>query len=262
MEKYLTAQVSECKNKILLTYTDLIVCYENSRQLFDSILEPKVSGTLRSCSQLVAYNYDSVIAIWEIVSLDGTLLYSSDKYRQNNQWILDLSTLNMQPGTQFKFRANLETITTEYSTDTFVYEPETYTLYYCYRSEGGGDTALDFLAIVESPLSPPVLKCSAISVHNDAMVMTKYELRLISTGKTFYTSGRYNLNDNWNKKFSDLSITAGTQFKLHSGIIAGSDSEGYVVMEYDPTSTTTAIFTLGGVTANTITMYGKPDYVH
>ena len=110
---------------------------------------------------------------------------------------------------------------------------------------------------ISSPSSPPVLNCSAISVYNDGSVSTKWDLISVATGKKIYTSGSYFVGGTWKKSLASLSITAGTQLILHASV-AGKDSEAYAILQYTPTSSTTATFTLGGNAFITVTMYGNP----
>lgn len=251
-------EISSCKNDMLSNYKDLIVAYENSRQLYEKVIDEYVAGTSQ-CSQLVGYVYTASLINWRIVLLDGTEVYSSSDKLEWETWILDLSTLKLEPGTQFKLSAS-SGIDNDNFSGILEYIPNSNTSYYCYNFRSSQSNNIHHLGTISSPTSPPILKCSSISAHLDATFITKYELRAVDGSGTIYTSGRYRKGSNWNADLSKLNIQPGTKFRLHSGVIAGSDSEAYVILEYDPTSTTTANFTLTGITAKTCTLYGTPWY--
>ena len=113
--------------------------------------------------------------------------------------------------------------------------PTSNTVYfkYCYNTD---HYSPEYCGMVNSPLSPPVLKCSGLLINNYAKVHTRYAFRIASTNENIYiTSQKYTRGDLWTFSLSDLSINPGTKLKVHADVISGNDSEPYMILEYDPT---------------------------
>ena len=209
-------------------------------------------STILNCSQIVGYNNAVGVIRYEleIINIENTEAVSIFVSEALSEWQtmkVNLDTLNIIPGTELYLKAVPNVRHEEYVLERIIYTPNSNTVYFEYIHEGIGYYP-EYRGMVKSPLSPPVLKCSSVTVYNDSKQWTKYELRLPNSGSALYSSGRCRLNSTWTLNLLNLSILPGTPFILHAGVIAGADCDGYVVIEYDPTITTasTAKFTLVG----------------
>ena len=233
LEKYVE-RIKDSKNKLFKNYKGLIVSYEDSRQIYEKLIHEyensNLSTTVTPCSQIVGYNDGRVIVRWIIESLDGTSIYESGNLDIYQTKVINISSLSLQPGTQFKVKAIAVGTDSEPTSSILEYIPSSNTAYY----EMTDDLHLAYNGVVPSPLTPPVLKCATIFVNHNALVVAKYELRYANGSGTIYTSGKHNLNDKWSKNLSELNIAPGTQLKLHANVSAGDDSDAYLIIEYDP----------------------------
>ena len=87
------------------------------------------------------------------------IAYKNDNFTHYKTMVLNLS--------QFVLKTNGKS-----SAEILQYAPSSYTVYYEYNNN------IKYNGLISSPLSPPVLKCSSLSVHSTAVVLTKYEIRL------------------------------------------------------------------------------------
>ena len=104
-------QIAEYKNAMLNDYKNLIVCYENLRQLHESILQQYIYEDPIEpikCSGIYAQNNSATVTRWALINLDGTMIYQSDRYTVKQTCKIDLRNQNRLPGIQFYLKANTQ----------------------------------------------------------------------------------------------------------------------------------------------------------
>lgn len=191
------------------------------------------------CSQMVGYNNAVAVMRYKIQTIVNSkliVLYTSPSLSEWQTMKVNLDTLNIAPGTPLYVTAIPNVRHSEDLLETIIYTPNSNTIYFEYiHTDNPPYYYPVYNGMVKSPLSPPVLKCSYLYVLCDAGVNTRYELRLASTNERLFETGiTYDRDDTWLFALSDLSLVPGTKLKLHAGVIAGKDSEPYVILQYDP----------------------------
>ena len=107
-ENYIT-QINEYKNVILNKYKNLLVAYEESRQLYENILTELGDSTEPvKCAGIYAENNSATVTRWALIKLDGAVMYQSDKYKVKETCTIDLRKQNRVVGTQFYLKAVVE----------------------------------------------------------------------------------------------------------------------------------------------------------
>lgn len=209
--------------------------------------------TIKQCSDIIAYDHSNMIVKWEIILLDGTRIYQSDKNFEFDTFYLKLENLAIEPGTQIRLRAN---VLSGYLTSKFVleYTPSYSTIYYALEGlAGSDDNDVVYYGLIESPYRAPILKCSKITLFNNSRTIAKWSLR--KNGKDLYLSGKCGIGNTSTITLSNTSIVAGTQFTVKANCIGGKDSSAFITLEYDPTSTVIANFELEGNAFKSVLMY-------
>ena len=228
---------------------------EESMMITESYEESayKLTGAVQ-CSQIVAYLSVDRSIKWTLLLLDGTIVYESSEYKWDSTWIFKLSELRLEEGTQLLLKANLKTVPDETSEVLLEYVEYSNTVYFEYRWMTGYDYYLRYHGYVPSATTPPVLRCSGATGYNDNLNIVKWAL-IKETGGTIYISDRYRSSKRWTLNFSDIDMPIGTRVLVKSVVIAGADSQAYILLEYDPTTTAIAKFTAEGSAIESMVMY-------
>lgn len=58
-----------------------------------------------NCFRIVVYTHIGIITKYQLIALDDSILYESDKYTEWDTWIYDVDDLNLPVGTQFRVKA-------------------------------------------------------------------------------------------------------------------------------------------------------------
>ena len=244
--------IDDYKNEMIIKYNDLVVKNECCRQLSEEIIaeyeSDKYSVTIINCSQLVAYTDVGDVIKYSLYLLDGTKVYESSNTVEWDTWILDLSILGLDPGTDLEFQANslVPKLTVK---EIIRYAPNSSTAFYDVTQYENGYS----YSVVPSGAKPPILKCSSLSIHNDSRMITRFTLQ--QDNNVIYRSSRVRLEKNLTINFKDLDLAPGIQISLKANCIGGSDSTAYMILEYDTTINRTAKYTLSGNAFKTVMIY-------
>ena len=249
----------EEKNLLLENYKDLIVAYEDSRKIYEKLIaeyedEDYTETDAVPCSQIVGYLNSARTLKWALLLMDGTQIYESVSYTFLETWIFQLGQLGVEPGTKLQLKAILGVVDDEVSSIILEYVPNSNTVYFEYRQMTGYNHYVRYHGMISSCTKPPVLKCAGVTAYNDNLNLCKWSL-VKEDGTTIYTSGRYRTNERWTITFADIKKAPGTRMLVKANIVAGADSKGYVILEYDPTTTAIAKFTADGSAFKSILMY-------
>lgn len=105
----LKKQIEEIKNEILTTYKNLIVSYDDCRELYEKIIaEYEADDTdleVVPCSKVIAKNSLLLPVKFQILLLNGTKIYESDDIAHNKKCHIDLNAIKLQDGSQFLLKA-------------------------------------------------------------------------------------------------------------------------------------------------------------
>lgn len=107
----LKSKIAENQSTLLGLYNDLVVCYEDSRQLYEAYLEDDDFVTVNptepvKCSGIFAVNKSATVTRWALMSLEGTMIYQSNKCNLNEMEVIDLREQHREIGMQCTLRAN------------------------------------------------------------------------------------------------------------------------------------------------------------
>lgn len=250
--------MSENKNDLLKNYNELIKSYQVLNKTYENII--KDDPTPIKCSQIIYYNLSNCTHVYlNLCTPDfSKVLYSTDySVGRNKMAHLQLNNTRLSVGTQFKVKTYSAICENRRCDIALEYQPDSSTVYF---QIGPGLGTIVYLDTVPSPTYPPVLKCSQIYAETaSSLAGVKYVLRKLS-GEIVYTSSTIILYDHCTIDLSKININEGDQLRIKAEIVGASDSTGYIILEYDPTSTDTAYLRLHGNAFNTILIYiGRDD---
>ena len=104
------------------------------------------------CSQIYAYTDAPVLTKWALYSLDGTLLYISNRYKNNQLLTLNLTTLSLMPNAQFKLKAVVTAGSDSLSHQILEYVPDCKQSAYYTLTGSTSNTSLTFKGTVPNNL--------------------------------------------------------------------------------------------------------------
>lgn len=221
-------------------------CYEKAGKEYEST---EVAEPIKfTC--IIAYNLEPEIVRWELVDLEGKILYASGDYLQYETWHHNFSSLNLGEGTLVRLKAVRTAKDDKFSSEILEYSSTTDTIFYNHSS------SFIYVGSVPSIENPPVVKCEALTAtHTKYPVLMHFDLINMENGKTLDSSGRCLKDNSWNFYLRNTGLPSGTRFKLKACVIAGPDSSPYIILEYDTTSTDRAYFGFYGNSFRTIVPY-------
>ena len=106
----LKLEIEEYKNMMLESYKNLVVAYESSRQLYEKIIAEYEAGDdtdseIVPCVKISAKNHSVTVTKWALITLAGKTLYTSHEFLVGQTCVIDLSKLNIIPGTKFVLKS-------------------------------------------------------------------------------------------------------------------------------------------------------------
>ena len=199
------------------------------------------------CATIIGYVASAIIIKWRLTLKDGTIIYESENYLKCETWKLDLSTLEIYPGTICKLQAY--TTTTPSYPDVFIeYNPDDKATSYFKVDSSGTEPDIHYFGTVTESL-----KCSSIYVYNNSFTVTRFAVSTLDW-KYIFVSSKCRRSHGLTIHLSDAGVATGALLKVKA-VVTGSDSVANITLQYDPTSTNTAHFQLIGNPSITMLMY-------
>lgn len=115
-------QIEAYENNMLALYKDLVVSYEEVREIYEKMISKSTS--VQKCSVIAVKNGSATLAKFALIDLNGVLLYQTDRYASRETCTIDLRKKSMVEGTQFRLKALVTAGDDDTSEIILEYDPE------------------------------------------------------------------------------------------------------------------------------------------